>query len=84
MQVIGRDYRELEGRFDRLVSIEMIEAVGWEYFDLFFRRCSQLLVPDGLMFLQAICIDDRAYEAEKDDPQLLEPDDLPWRLPALR
>ena len=43
----------------------MIEAVGWEYFDLFFRRCSELLEPDGLMFLQAICIDDRAYEAEK-------------------
>ena len=66
--MIGQDYRELEGRFDRLASIEMIEAVGWEYFDLFFRRCSQLLVPDGLMFLQAICIDDRAYEAEKDAP----------------
>ena len=68
VQVVGRDYRELEGRFDRLASIEMIEAVGWEYFDLFFRRCSQLLAPDGLMFLQAICIDDRAYEAEKDAP----------------
>ncbi len=68
VRVIGQDYRELEGRFDRLASIEMIEAVGWEYFDLFFRRCSQLLVPDGLMFLQAICIDDHAYEAEKDAP----------------
>lgn len=68
VRVIGQDYRELEGRFDRLASIEMIEAVGWEYLDLFFRRCSQLLVPDGLMFLQAICIDDRAYEAEKDAP----------------
>ena len=43
----------------------MIEAVGWEYFDVFFRRCSELLTPDGLMFLQAICTDDRAYEAEK-------------------
>ena len=68
VRVIGRDYRELEGRFDRLASIEMIEAVGWEYFDLFFHRCSQLLVPDGLMFLQAICLEDRAYEAEKTPP----------------
>jgi cyclopropane-fatty-acyl-phospholipid synthase len=63
--VIGADYRDLEGRFSKLVSIEMIEAVGWEYFDVFFRRCSELLHRDGLMFLQAICIDDRAYEAEK-------------------
>jgi cyclopropane-fatty-acyl-phospholipid synthase len=63
--VLGADYRTLEGRFDKLASIEMIEAVGWEYFDLFFRRCAELLEPDGLVFLQAICIDDRAYEAEK-------------------
>ncbi|MET0557912.1 MAG: cyclopropane-fatty-acyl-phospholipid synthase family protein [Solirubrobacterales bacterium] len=63
--VLLRDYRDLEGSFDRLVSIEMIEAVGWRDFDLFFRRCSQLLAPDGLMLLQAITIDDRLYEAEK-------------------
>jgi cyclopropane-fatty-acyl-phospholipid synthase len=63
--VIGADYRDLSGSFDKLVSIEMIEAVGWEYFDLFFRRCSELLKPSGQMFMQAICVDDRAYEAEK-------------------
>jgi cyclopropane-fatty-acyl-phospholipid synthase len=63
--VLLRDYRDLEGSFDRLVSIEMIEAVGWRDFDLFFRRCSELLAPDGLMLLQAITIDDRLYEAEK-------------------
>ena len=63
--VLGDDYRDLDGRFDKLVSIEMIEAVGWEYFDVFFRRCSELLEPGGLMFLQAICADDRTYEAEK-------------------
>jgi cyclopropane-fatty-acyl-phospholipid synthase len=68
VRVVGMDYRDLRGQFDRLVSIEMIEAVGTEYFDEFFRRCSALLRPDGLMFLQAICIDDRAYEAEKDSP----------------
>jgi cyclopropane-fatty-acyl-phospholipid synthase len=63
--VLETDYRDLTGRFDKLASIEMIEAVGWQYFDVFFRRCSELLAPDGLMFLQAICADDRAYEAEK-------------------
>ena len=67
----GQDYRELEGRFDRLASIEMIEAVGWQYLDLFFERCSELLAPDGLFFLQAICTDDRAYEAEEDAPTFL-------------
>jgi cyclopropane-fatty-acyl-phospholipid synthase len=65
VRVLGADYRELTGRYDRLASIEMIEAVGWEYFDAFFARCSALLEPHGLMFLQAIAIDDRAYEAEK-------------------
>ncbi len=65
VQVLGADYRELTGRYDRLASIEMIEAVGWEYFDSFFERCSALLEPNGLMFLQAISIDDRAYEGEK-------------------
>ena len=43
----------------------MIEAVGWEYFDSFFERCSALLKPNGMMFVQAISIDDRAYDGEK-------------------
>lgn len=63
--VLLRDYRDLTGEFDRLASVEMIEAVGWRDFGLFFRRCSELLRPDGLMLLQAITIDDRLYEAEK-------------------
>jgi cyclopropane-fatty-acyl-phospholipid synthase len=63
--VLLEDYRDLRGRYDKLVSIEMIEAVGWQYFDLFFRRCGELLDPRGLMLLQAIVIDDRAYEIEK-------------------
>jgi len=63
--VLGSDYRDLEGRFDKLVSIEMIEAVGWQYFDEYFRRCRDLLRPGGLFFLQAIAIEDAAYEAEK-------------------
>jgi cyclopropane-fatty-acyl-phospholipid synthase len=63
--VLLDDYRDLRGRYSKLVSIEMIEAVGWQYFEAFFRRCSELLEPDGLFFLQAIVIDDRLYEAEK-------------------
>ena len=63
--VLLEDYRDLDGRYDRLVSVEMIEAVGWQYFDDFFRRCDELLTDDGLMLLQAITIDDRIYEVEK-------------------
>ena len=63
--VLLDDYRDLGGHYTKLVSLEMIEAVGWQYFDSFFRRCSELLEPDGLFFLQAIVIDDRLYEVEK-------------------
>ena len=77
------DYRDLRGSFDKLVSIEMIEAVGWQYFDTFFRRCGELLKPDGLMLLQAITIADRAYELEKTRALVHQGADLPRRLPAL-
>lgn len=56
------DYRELHGRFDKLVSIEMIEAVGAKYLDGYFRQCSSLLADDGAMLLQAITIQDQLYE----------------------
>jgi cyclopropane-fatty-acyl-phospholipid synthase len=57
-----RDYRHLEGTYDKLVSIEMIEAVGCEYFDTFFRACSERLRDDGLMCLQAITIADQVFD----------------------
>jgi cyclopropane-fatty-acyl-phospholipid synthase len=63
--ILFEDYRRLVGRYDKLVSIEMIEAVGWQYFDTFFGKCSELLAPGGLMLLQAITIDDRRYELDK-------------------
>ncbi len=65
VSVLRRDYRDLRGRYDKLVSIEMIEAVGWQHIGTFFERCSRLLQPHGAMLLQAITIDDRAYEVEK-------------------
>ena len=65
VDVVLRDYRDLRGRHSKLASIEMIEAVGWQYFDTFFACCSRLLEPDGLMLLQAITIADEAYEIEK-------------------
>ncbi len=59
--VLFKDYRDLQGQYDKLVSIEMIEAVGHHYFDAYFRKCSELLKPDGLMLLQAITIADQQY-----------------------
>ena len=63
--VLLTDYRDLTGRYDKLVSIEMIEAVGWRHTGTFFAKCSELLADHGAMLLQAITIDDRAYEVEK-------------------
>jgi cyclopropane-fatty-acyl-phospholipid synthase len=55
------DYRDLKGEFDALVSIEMVEAVGHQYLDTYFRKCSELLRPSGAMLLQAITIGDQYY-----------------------
>jgi cyclopropane-fatty-acyl-phospholipid synthase len=59
--LLQQDYRELSGQFDKLVSIEMVEAVGHRYLDDYFHQCSQLLRPDGAMLLQAIVMPERGY-----------------------
>jgi cyclopropane-fatty-acyl-phospholipid synthase len=63
--VLESDYKQLRGRYDRLVSIEMVEAVGWRELDQFFSACAALLKPGGQMFLQAIVITDAAYAQAK-------------------
>jgi len=60
--VLLEDYRDLRGEYDALVSIEMIEAVGHQYLDTYFRQCSKLLKPTGAMLLQAITIRDQFYD----------------------
>jgi cyclopropane-fatty-acyl-phospholipid synthase len=57
------DYRELAGRYDKLVSIEMFEAVGYEYYDEFFGACDRLLRPDGSLLIQTITINDQKFPA---------------------
>lgn len=59
--VLKKDYRELTGQYDKLVSIEMIESVGHQYIDQYFTKCSQLLKPNGAMLIQAITISDFLY-----------------------
>lgn len=62
INLLKEDYRLLEGQFDKLVSIEMIEAVGHQYYANYFEKCSSLVKPDGLMLIQAITIADQRFE----------------------
>lgn len=59
------DYRHLQGAFNKLVSIEMFEAVGLEYYDAFFATCDRLLTPDGCMVMQAITMNEHRFDAYK-------------------
>ncbi|MCP3699255.1 MAG: class I SAM-dependent methyltransferase [Aliivibrio sp.] len=61
--LLKQDYRTLEGQYDKLVSIEMIEAVGHEYLSTFFDVCSRHLKPEGKMLIQAITISDQRYDS---------------------
>ena len=57
-----QDYRDLEGSYDKLVSIEMIEAIGHQYLDTYMAKCTSLLKPEGLALIQAITIEDHRYQ----------------------
>jgi cyclopropane-fatty-acyl-phospholipid synthase len=61
VMLLQQDYRDLSGQFDKLVSIEMIEAVGYQFLDDFFQQCNRLLRPDGSLVLQAIVMPERGY-----------------------
>jgi cyclopropane-fatty-acyl-phospholipid synthase len=63
--ILLEDYRDLRGSYDKLVSIEMVEAVGWEHLDTYFAVCSERLRPDGTMLLQAIVHPERVFRVEK-------------------
>ena len=64
--ILKKDFRELEGQFDKLVSIEMIEAIGHRLYKTFFQKCGQLLKPEGLLAIQAITITDNLFQESKD------------------
>jgi cyclopropane-fatty-acyl-phospholipid synthase len=61
--LLMQDYRALDGQYDKLVSIEMIEAVGHQFYDAYFRQCARLLKPHGQFLLQGITITDQRFEA---------------------
>jgi cyclopropane-fatty-acyl-phospholipid synthase len=67
VEVVMQDYREEKGIYDKIVSIEMIEAVGHQYFPNYFQLCNDALKKGGLLFLQLIAIKDERYEAAKNN-----------------
>ena len=69
--VLLDDYRDLRGAFTKLVSVEMIEAIGWRYFDTFFQVCSRLLTDDGLAAIQAICQPHRSFLATRESTSFI-------------
>jgi cyclopropane-fatty-acyl-phospholipid synthase len=71
VEILKKDYRDISGQFDKLVSIEMIEAVGHEFVDTFFKTCSNLLKPEGIMALQAITITDQRYRQHVRDADFI-------------
>ena len=66
------DYRDLNGTYDKLVSIEMIEAVGHQFYDIYFKKCASLLKPEGLALIQAITIVDQRFEAAKNSVDFIQ------------
>jgi len=69
--ILQKDYRDLSGQYDKLVSIEMVEAVDWRVLGTYFKKCATLLRPDGLMALQAITIADQSYERAKNSQDFI-------------
>jgi cyclopropane-fatty-acyl-phospholipid synthase len=63
IELLQEDYRNLRGQYDKIVSIEMFEAVGLRYYDEFFRACDRLLRPEGSMLMQTITIHEQAFPA---------------------
>jgi len=62
IDIMLKDYRDLEGKYDAIIAVEMFEAVGREYFDVFFKKCESLLKPSGILALQIITMPDNRYD----------------------
>ena len=63
IDILLKDYRDLNGKFDAIIAVEMFEAVGSEYFHIFFKKCQELLKPNGVLVLQVITMPDQRYKA---------------------
>lgn len=72
IEVLLCDYRNITGKFDKIVSIEMFEAVGKQYWNTFFKKIENILKPRGSISLQLITIDDNIYDVYKTNPDFIQ------------
>lgn len=75
-----RDYRDLQGQYDKIVSIEMLEAVGDEYYEAYFSKCNALLKPQGLLLIQAITCPDSRFVTLKNNVDFIQKHIFPGSL----
>ena len=85
VKILLEDYRNVNRTFDKIVSIEMLEAVGHEYLGVFFECCDRLLKPDGLMVIQSITTPDDRYDNYRKEPDWIRKHIFPGgHLPSLK
>ena len=72
VKIVFCDYRNISGKFDKIISIEMFEAVGSEYWNTFFKKVESVLKPKGSISLQLITIDDKIYDVYKINPDFIQ------------
>ena len=72
INILKKDYRDLTGRFDKIISIEMFEAVGKEFWNIYFKKLKSLLNQNGIIVLQIITIKDNAYNYYKNNPDFIQ------------
>ena len=72
INILKKDYRDLSGQFDKIISIEMFEAVGREYWDVYFKKLKSLLNQNGVIVLQIITIKDTAFDYYKKNPDFIQ------------
>ncbi len=85
LTILVKDYRDMQGKFDAILAVEMFEAVGKEYFHQFFKKCEQLLVKSGVMVLQVITVPDQRYECYQKDSDFIRKYIFPGgHLPSLK
>ncbi len=84
INILKKDYRDLTGKFDKIISIEMFEAVGKEFWNIYFKKLKSLLNQNGIIVLQIITIKDNAYNYYKNNPDFIQKHIFPGgMLPSL-
>ena len=85
INILKKDYRDLSGQFDKIISIEMFEAVGREFWNVYFKKLKSLLNQNGIIVLQIITIKDNAFDYYKKNPDFIQKHIFPGgMLPSIK